>query len=296
MSPHPTAALGPDDLVLCSGTVRSLGLVETARLAAATGYSGISVYLHEVRTAVARGWTLARLRSALDDLGVRVAEVDGVVDWIPGAVSTLSAPVPVAEAVEVAHALGARSITALESSGRPVVAAPHAGELALDVVQEAFARFCGAAGDGTVVHVEYFPFSGIADFATAAAVAAGSGAPNGGVMVDVWHHVRGGDRGDLAVLRTHAPLVRAVQCNDAAETAGPDVRRECMHGRCLPGAGTRRCAAVVAALRAGGCDAPLEVEVFADDLDARGPAEAARRALAATRAVAAAAALDQRAV
>ena len=272
--------LRQDDLVLCSGTVRRLDLPDTAAVASGAGYQGISIYLHEVRAARREGWTLASLRRMLDDLDLAVAEIDGQVSWLPGEPSGERAA-SVDEALEVAAGLAARSLTALEWNGHRVGV-----DLDATFVADAFGELCArAASQELLVHIEYFPFSGIPDLATALAVANGAACANGGVMVDVWHHVRGADGGNPEVLVGAAPKVFGVQLNDAAIAAGDDVRHECMHGRELPGAGVAACGPIAAALRRGGCVAPFGVEVFSDVLDERDPDDAARRARDAARRV-----------
>jgi sugar phosphate isomerase/epimerase len=273
-------ALCVDDLVLCSGTVRKLGVVDTARVAAAVGYQGISVYVHEVRAALADGWTVPSLRAHLDELGLAVAEIDGAVDWVPG-VPVGERAASLDEVVAIAAGLRARSITAVEVSGRLVGDA-----LPFDDAVEGFARFCDLARPHDVlVHIEYFPFSGIRDLTTARAVVHAADRVNGGVLVDIWHHQRGPDAGGLESLQAAGREVVGIQLNDAALVAEADVRHECMHGRTLPGEGHATSAAMVAALRAGGCIAPIGVEVYSDALDALDPEDAARRAMAATRSV-----------
>ena len=152
----------------------------------------------------------ADMRALLDDNGVAVAEIDGRMDWLPG---DWGAP-SVADFVAAAAALGARSITVLETRGRRV-----GTDVPLDVVVRAFAALCDRAADhGLLVHLEYFPWSGIAAFATAHEIARTAGRANGGVMVDVWHHLRGPDAGatDFAV---GCASVLAVQVSDVASGA-----------------------------------------------------------------------------
>jgi sugar phosphate isomerase/epimerase len=274
-----TRVLGPDDLVLCSGTVRRLGLVDTARLAAATGYQGISVYGHEVRRALDDGWTLATLRVLVDDLGLGIAEVDGAVDWVPG-VALGDRASSVDETVRWAEGLGARSISVVEISGGRI-----GDGLSIAQLADGFGRFCDAAKPaGVLAHIEYFPFSGIADLATTLAVVREADRPNGGVLVDTWHHERGPDAGELTRLTEAGASVLGIQLNDAATVASADVRFECMHGRELPGDGVGTGGAMVRALRAGGCVAPVGVEVYSDALDAMEPEAAAIAARDAARA------------
>ena len=75
--------LGPDDLVLCSGTIRAAPFAHTVSAASAAGFQGVSLYYDEYAIARAEGWTDADMRALLDDNGVAVAEIDGRMDWLP---------------------------------------------------------------------------------------------------------------------------------------------------------------------------------------------------------------------
>jgi len=262
--------LDADSLVLCSGTLRRAPLVETVRAASAAGFDGVSLYHREYVAARDAGWSDSQLRSLLDGEGVAVAELDGVMRWLPGDAHGPS----LAEFVAAASELGARSVTALETRGRTIGA-----ELALEAASDAFAALCDHAAEaGLLVHIEYFPTSGIADLGTAVAVSRGAGRANGGVMCDLWHHVRGPDGGAAAF---DGAAVVAVQVGDVAPVASCDVVHEMMHGRRLPGEGAADLVGLLRALRASGCVAPIEVEVYSDELAALEPVDAARRAHAA---------------
>jgi sugar phosphate isomerase/epimerase len=269
--------------------LRRAGFPETVEVAAAAGFRGVSVYQHEYAAARGGGWSDHALRAHLDAHGIAVSEVDGAMAWLPGDAAGVApgdgtAPrlrlAGVDEFVECAVAVGARSLTALEVRGRRV-----GRDIPWDAAAEAFAVLCDrAATERLLVHLEYFPWSGIPDLATALEVVRRAGRANGGVLVDLWHHVRGPDAGSDDFADT-APHVLAVHVNDTAVVAGPSPAEEARHGRELPGAGAGRAAALVAALRSHGCSAPLEVEVTSDAMDALPPLEAARRAMAALRAV-----------
>jgi sugar phosphate isomerase/epimerase len=271
------SALTAGDLVLCGGTVRAASLPDKVDAAAAAGFQGVSLYWSDYIQARGDGWTDAGLRRLLADHGLAMAELDGQMAWLPSS----DPDVPSMERfLAAAAALGARSVTCLEVTGARLPAAAGAN---------AFAALCDRAGEaGLLVHIEYFPWSGIADIATAYEIARLAGRPNGGVMVDVWHHIRGPDAGatDLGVPGT---AVVAVQVGDVAATPGPSVRHEAMHDRLLPGEGAGGVAGLLRALRDQGCTAPLEVEVYSDRLAALPPREAARLAADALRTVVASA-------
>ena len=153
---RPLTRLGPDDLVLCSGTIRAGTVRAHRQRRERRRFPGRVALLRRVRDrARAEGWSDADMRALLDDNGVAVAEIDGRMDWLPG---DWGAPSVDRLRRRAAAALGARSITVLETRGRRV-----GTDIPLDVVVEAFGAVCDRAADhGLLVHLEYFPWSGIA--------------------------------------------------------------------------------------------------------------------------------------
>jgi sugar phosphate isomerase/epimerase len=270
---HP---LGADDLVLCSGTIRRAPFDVTVRVAAAVGFQGVSIYYDEYLSAQAAGWSDADLRALLADHGIAIAELDGRMDWLPG---DTRGPTP-AEFIAAAATLGARSITVLEWRGRRI------GEIIpFEIAADAFSAVCDRAADHNLLaHIEYFPLSGIPDLGTAYEVIRRAGRANGGVMLDCWHHLRGPDHGRVDAEVPGTSIV-AVQVSDIAPSPATDLGEEMMHHRLLPGAGVGDVASLVRELRGRGCTAPLEVEVYSDELAALDPIVAARRAADALRRV-----------
>src|SRR6187397_522248 len=79
-------ALGPGDLVLCSGTLaREATLRERVDAAVAGGFSGISLWGRDYGRARRDGLDDAGIRSLLADHGLAVAELDLAWWWLPGA-------------------------------------------------------------------------------------------------------------------------------------------------------------------------------------------------------------------
>jgi sugar phosphate isomerase/epimerase len=270
---HP---LGFDSLVLCSGTIRRAPFDLTVRAAAEAGFQGISLYYDEYRTARSSGWSDLDLRTFLDDHGVAIAELDGRMDWLPGDTGAPSS----GDFIAAAASLGARSITVLEVEGRNVGESLPFGDVA-----SAFAAVCDCAADHDLLaHIEYFPRSGIADLRTAYEIVRGAGRPNGGVMVDSWHHLRGMDAGHFDP-EFPGESILAVQLSDVDFVPSSDLAHEMMHYRLLPGAGTGNVAELVRSVRALGCTAPMEVEVYSDQLAALDPFVVARQAMDALRSV-----------
>jgi sugar phosphate isomerase/epimerase len=280
--------LGPDDLVLCAGTLpQDTPWSERLAAASSAGFSGMSVWGRDYAAARRDGWTDADLRAQLDDHGLGVAELDPAWWWTPGEID-VAALVAIdtmevfrfgeSEMFAIADALGARSINAADVLG---------GSWGVDDAAEAFAHLCDRAAEhGLLVHLEFLPWSRIADLATAWEVVRRADRPNGGLAVDAWHWFRSGTRSDLATLRgIPGTKVLAVQLDDAPVEPEPNLMSATLHQRLLPGEGAIDLPAMIDALRAIGTAAPIGVEVFSDALHALGPVEAAQRAADATRSV-----------
>ena len=269
--------LGPDDLVLCSGTIRAAPFAHTVSAASAAGFQGVSLYYDEYTIARAEGWTDADMRALLDDNGVAVAEIDGRMDWLP---DDWGAP-SVADFVDrgrgprrtVDHRVGERAAGASAPTSRSTSSCERSAPL------------CDRAADhGVLVHLEYFPWSGIA-------------------LV----RERARDRrrrrprqrrrdGRRLASRTRSRPGRArrrgglrVGARGAGERRRHDPpRRRPRRGPASPGPARRGAGgtgALLRALRDQGCVAPMEVEVYSDELTRLAPAVAAQRAGDALRAV-----------
>jgi sugar phosphate isomerase/epimerase len=276
--------LGPDDLVLCSGTLpRDTPFATRLAAASTAGFSAVSLWGRDYRAARDEGWSDADMRSMLDDHGLVVAELDPAWWWLPGAADVHVPPEvdPMdvfrfgeTEIFAIADAVGARSLNAVDVFG---------GSWDTDAAAEAFAGLCARAAEhGLLVHLEWLAWSKIPDLRTAVEIAQLAQAPNGGVNVDAWHFARSG--ADVGRLRTvPGVMVLAVQLDDGPAVAEENLMHATLHDRVLPGDGDFDLRGMVGALRQIGSAAPVGVEVFSDELHALGPAEAARRAAESTR-------------
>ncbi len=276
--------LGPGDLVLCAGTLPRASFAERVEAAAEAGFAGISLFVADYQRARADGLSDAEMRALLADRGVVVAELDPLMGWLPesaaaGAVNEQGAAFlqhPERDFYALAEALGARSLNAVSIAPPPLDA---------DAVAEAFAGLCDRAAEhGLLVHLEFLPWTQIPDVDAALEIVQLAGRPNGGLMLDSWHHFRSG--GDAVSLRrVPGERILAIQINDAPRLAEPDPIEETTRRRLLPGEGDIDLAELLKAVRERGSTAPIGVEVFSDAL-ARLPArEAARLAGDAARAV-----------
>ncbi len=226
--------------------------------AASAGFTAVTTWPNVWRHARQRdGLTPAEMRARLDDHGLTLTDVEMVVDWLPpGADGPFARGASRWEAFEVATALGAGTVATSHAVG---------SDLVLDRDAESFARLCDdAARHGLRVALEFVPFTGIPDLATALAVLERAGRANAGLVVDVWHLARsGGSPQDLR--RVPPGSVFTVQLADGPAAAPPDLLDEAMFHRVPPGAGELPIVDSLAVLAELGVDAPIGPEVFRPD-------------------------------
>jgi sugar phosphate isomerase/epimerase len=272
-------ALGFGDLVLCAGTVAASGLVERIAAASDAGFAGLSLFPADYRRAREAGHSDAELRARLADAGLAIAEIDPLLAWLPQAGDAgvrdegrdfLAATED--EFYAIADALGARSINA-------ALADPRGADEGL--VADAFGALCErAAAHGLLVTLEFLPWTPIGDASAANRVVEKAGRSNGGVMLDAWHRLRSG----APIAAIDADRVLGVQLCDAPAAAEADPIDETLHRRLLPGEGAADVVALLRHLEAGGCTAPLGIEVFSDTLAKLSVREAALRCAASAQA------------
>jgi sugar phosphate isomerase/epimerase len=275
---------GPRDLTLCSATLLHAGFRELVEAAAAGGFQGISLWPQDWRRALAEGLRPPDMRSLLADHGLVVTDLDPLLTWLPaeaGGVDPGRAPdAQESDFYAIAEALGARTLNAMQGFG---------SEIDRDRAAEAFAGLCERAAEhGLRVSLEFLPWSGIPDLATAVDILERAGRPDAGVTLDTWHFFRGPTT--FAQLRSlPGARVGSVQMSDAPAEPTSSLLTETMDARLLPGEGAAPLVDLIRTLDAIGSRAPIGVEVISKALRELPPAEAGRRCGASARAILAAA-------
>lgn len=273
--------LTSDDLVLCAGSALQTPFTERLRLAAASGFAGLSMWESDYLGARAEGYSDADLRGALADHGIEIAELDALTRWLPGdddAVrSDWATGFEEKDFYAVADAIGARSINVVDLGALRTIS--------VEVAAEAFAGVCDRAREhGLLVHLEFLPWSNIPDLETAWDIVRKAGRDNGGVLLDTWHLLRSGGTPE-SLLEMPRDRVYAIQVSDAPAMAESNLMEETMARRLLPGEGAARVRDVLNVLSDGGCTAPVGVEVFSSALAALPADQAIERVATATRTV-----------
>ena len=272
--------LGPDDLVLCSGTLGTASLAEKCAAAVAGGFQAITLWPDDVTRAHDAGLSLAEMKHQIAGSGLVVEGLDPLLRWLPDEV--IPPGIPAAgedEFYRIADALGPRSLNLAQGFGASVE---------IDRAAEALAGVCDRAREhGLLVTLEYLPWSGIPDPATALAIVERCGRGNAALMIDTWHTFRGKGADQLRGLP--GARVGNLQLNDAPAQPAANLVQETMEARLLPGEGAIPLVEWLRVLDRIGSRAPIGVEVFSRALSRLPPVEVGRRCGAAARALLAAA-------
>lgn len=249
--------LGPTDLLLCWAMVWGAEFRDLVEAAAAAGYAGVTLSPDDYERARAAGLSAADMRALLADNGLAVGEFDPVVTWWPGSsVGSDMFSRSLDDVLDMAAAVNARSLNAIYPRPEPIDSS-----LAID----AFGALCErAAARDLLVSLEFFPWTGMPDPATAWEIVRGANQPNGGLMIDSWHVFRG--VGTFDALRTiPGERIFGVQLSDAPEQATkqpPELIREETGRRLTPGAGAIDLVGLIRLLDELGSTAPLGIEVI----------------------------------
>ncbi len=245
----------------------------------AAGFAGLSLSLgdlHEVRATTG----FAALRRMLDGAGIVWVQLGPLERWWTCSNHTTDQDADRGVVLEAAATLSAWQVVARADVTLPGVS-PSA---MVDDWNELAGQ---AAKVGAQLVLEPEPWSNLPTVERASRFVTAAGHPNGGLLVDVMHALRGGST--LASIREGvAPAsLAAVELSDGLlhTPAGMTLAEEAREARHLPGAGAWDVPGFVRTVRDLGFDEPWGVEVRTAAHRAMPIGDALRTAAAATRAV-----------
>lgn len=261
-------------LVLAAQTLSTTEDFATRVAASAeAGFDAIGLRPSDYRDALRAGWSDRELRALLDRHGVEVVELS-VLHGFARAERSERSLAEEATLLHMADVLGGdylMAVTEVEGS--------------IEQTAEQFGALCDrAAAHELRVALEFLPWTTIPDAATAWEVVRGAGRPNGGVLVDAWHHFRGACD-DRQLLAIPPERIFPIQFDDADPEPVGTLLEDTMHRRRVPGEGSFPLVDFVRLLEGHGVAAPFSIELLSDELHALPAAEAARRAMEGTRRV-----------
>lgn len=251
---------------LNTSTIRPTPLLEKVRVAGAAGYSAIEPWNDEIDEYLRQGGTIAELRRAIGDAGLKVVSVIALGGWTdPDEAAYRRALDECRRRMEQAAALGSPAI----------VASPPQEVVNLAFAARRYAELLRLGREaGVKPAMEFLGFvDGICTMAAAWAVAAGSNDPAATVVADVFHLMRGGHTvDDLRMIS--GDRLAIFHINDLP--ADPPPTRQTDYDRVMIGEGIADLPRALANLRAIGYRGPLSLELFNRTLWERDPLDVAR--------------------
>jgi hypothetical protein len=161
-------------LPLASGMASPHSLADRAHAAARAGYAGIGLHTDDlVRVVEQHGYE--GVRQIIADSGLKYVEIEALLDWFADGERRRASDAARKIMLEGAERLGAYQIK--------IVGDLLGGNWPVSRLSDEFRTLCLQAADvGTQVAIEALPFSNITDPRVAAAIVAGAGAANGGIL------------------------------------------------------------------------------------------------------------------
>lgn len=258
---------------LNTSTIRPTPLMQKIRLAGRLGYQAIEPWNDELTEFVQQGGTLADVRSAIQDAGLKVVSVIALHNWVTTEGDAYTKALDECRRrMEQAAYLESPIIVA--SPPREVVNLDHAARRFADLV-----RLGQQAG--VEPSMEFLGFvDGVKTVSAAWTIASGSGAAHPTIVADVFHMVRGGGSID-DLLAVRGEQIAHFHINDVP--ASPPALEQTDADRVMPGEGTVDLARVIANLRKIGYRGAISLELFNRALWAQDPEEVCRVGLARIR-------------
>lgn len=247
-------------------------LEQRIEAAARAGYAGTGFWLGDLLAWRESGKDYAALRRHLDDAGQHCVELEFLSDWHASGERRVRSDAARAQLFEAADALRARHIKVMP----PFLPEDLQGP----ALAEQFAALCAEAAEhDLLIAMEMLPFSTLPSLETALAMVAAANAPNGGLLIDIWHVVRSGSA-VAQVAQVPARFIKAVELCDARTAMQGSITEDTMRHRLPCGEGEFDIAGFLAALDQAGYDGPIGVEILSDSFRKLDLNEAAQRSYA----------------
>jgi sugar phosphate isomerase/epimerase len=258
-----------------ANTASPLPLEQRAKACADAGFTGIG-FAHDDIVALLAGRSAHDLKQLLTEYGLVHIELEVLLDWFVDGERRQASDQKRATLLRAAEALGARHIkVAGDLTGKP---------WPMEHLIHEFQVLCRQAQDaGTQISIELFPSSNLADLQTGYALIEGANCANGGLLIDIWHMVRGHiPMSGIAALPASA--INHVELDDGRLRPDSDYFSDTVNTRCEPCAGEFPTRAFMEAIAATGYQGSYGAEILSEDWRQLPVEEAAKRAFAGTHA------------
>jgi sugar phosphate isomerase/epimerase len=232
---------------------------ERIAAAARAGFKGVGLW-HADLEHVLKRYTLAEMKSILDDHGMKHVEIEFLADWFldPGE-RRAAADARKKLLFDACEGLGGRHIKVGDFFKTPCP---------MPKLIDEFAKLCEeAARRGIRIAFELMPFSVIESLDLARQLVTGAAQKNGGIIFDLWHIVKLGIPYD-AVMQFPKPYFIGLEINDGylKTPAGMDLVTETTAHRKLCGYGEFDIKGFLAKLPGSNYSGPVGIEVLSQEL------------------------------
>lgn len=245
---------GGDCLPLPGREVSPLPLHTRIDATAAAGFTGFGIVHNDLAHYLTTGGSLPELRQRLADAGIRYVQLEFLVDWWLPREQRTASELMTTLLLDAADALAPVHV----KTGPDVTG----GAFHLEAYAERFHDVCERfAQVGTVLSMEFMPFGNVSTLAQAVDLVRTADHPAGGLMIDLWHLMRGS--GTLQELsQVPMDLITGVELDDgSAEPVGTGYE-DTIHRRRLCGQGDFPVVEFVRTLRRMGWAGPWGLEII----------------------------------
>jgi len=244
------------------------GFKERVQAAARAGFCGLGIW-HADLEQILQQQTLQEMKLVLAANGVKYLEVEFLVDWFMDGELKAHSDLRKKKLMIAGEALGATQIKVGDFYQR---------KCSLPQICDAFAALCREAAEhGTRVAFEPMAVSMINSLEDCRAMIEGSGAANGGVILDLWHVANLGIAYE-EVARWPAKYLYGVEIADGSFDSSSGPAKKPIVDRRFCGEGEFDIDGFIRAVHKTGYTGPWGVEIFSQTLVSKPLDELARRA------------------
>jgi sugar phosphate isomerase/epimerase len=228
--------------------------------AARAGFKGFGIW-HADLDHVRAKYSLQEMKEILADNGMQHLELEFLADWFlkddDGTGRKKLSDIRKRNLFEAAEVLGARHIKVGDFLQQ---------RCPLPQLIDAFAKLCAeAAQHNTKIGFELMPFAMIRTLEESMAMVKSAGAPNGGIIFDLWHIVKLGIPYE-EVFRVPQQYVVGVELNDGTIRAPWSLHEDTINHRRFCGEGEFDVRGFVRGMRKAGYAGPWGIEVLSEEL------------------------------
>ncbi|HYA63921.1 MAG TPA: sugar phosphate isomerase/epimerase family protein, partial [Candidatus Sulfotelmatobacter sp.] len=229
---------------------------DRVQAAAKAGFTGIGLWHADLEHVLQRR-SLKEMKQILDDNGIRHVELEFLTDWFLEGERKKQSDIQKQKLLSAAEAVEAHHVKVGDFSRQ---------KCSMPRLIESFAALCADADErGTRIGFELMPFAMIDTLTESVMMVDGSGAKNGGLVLDLWHLVKLGIPSD-ALRRVPTEFIVSVELNDGTFEAPWTLHEDTVNHRRLCGEGEFDVKGFVQTVQKIGYPGPWGIEVLSEEL------------------------------